>query len=126
MLDKFWESIGSDLANRWVEYIFGPAFLFWGGALGLYTWKTGWQEILKDIQTLAPFQQGSLVLLGLLVLIFSSILLQAIRFPILRVLEGYWPWPFNYLGMGITTLRKLFFQKKYGELRSLKDLESRG
>ena len=34
MLDKFWESLGEDLAKRWVEHLFGPAGLFWlGGAL---------------------------------------------------------------------------------------------
>ena len=29
MLDKFWENIGTNVAERWIEYIFGPAFLFW-------------------------------------------------------------------------------------------------
>ena len=43
MLSKFWESIGSDLAERWLEYIFGPAFLFWAGGCGIYVWKTGCQ-----------------------------------------------------------------------------------
>jgi hypothetical protein len=105
MLNKFWESIGSHLADRWLEYIFGPAFLFWAGGLGLYAWKTGWSQVLKDIQALTPFHQGSWIVLALFALIFSSVLIQAIRFPILRFLEGYWPWPFNYLGLGIVALR---------------------
>jgi hypothetical protein len=119
MLNKFWESIGSNIAERWLEYIFGPAFLFWAGGLGLYAWKTGWQTVLKNAQALTPFQQGIWIVLSLLVLIFSSVLMQALRFPILRLLEGYWAWPFNYFGLGIVALRKPYYQKKYTELRDL-------
>ena len=126
MLSKFWESIGSDLAERWVEYVFGPAFLFWGSGYGIYVWKTGWQKVLADLQTLSPVQQGVTIILGLLIIVFSSVVLKAVRFPILRVLEGYWPWPFNYLGLGIIALRKLFFKKKYDELRQLKADEENG
>ena len=126
MLDKFWGSITTDLAKRWMDYIFGPAFLFWMSGLGLYIWRTGWQEKLAQIQSSTPFQQGIWIFVGLLVLIFSSALLQALRFPILRLLEGYWFWPLNYLGQGIIALRTRSFQKNYNELRRLKNLESEG
>ena len=126
MLDKFWESIGSDLADRWLEYIFGPSFLFWAGGLCLFVWRTGLQNVLTNLQTLTTVQQGIMIILALLVLVFSSILMQAIRFPILRLLEGYWPWPFNYIGLGIIALRKRCFKKKYDELRQLKAGETQG
>lgn len=119
MLNKFWESIGSNVAERWVEYIIGPAFLFWAGGFGLFVWRTGWQTVLNDAQALSPFQQGTWLVLALFILIFSSVLMQAIRFPILRLLEGYWVWPFNYLGLGIVALQRPYFQKKYDELRRL-------
>src|SRR5690242_15128855 len=119
MLDKFWGSISSHAAERWLEYIFGPALLFWTGGLGLYAWKTGWQEVLKNIQALTSFQQGSLIVLALLMLVFSSVLVQAIRFPVLRLLEGYWLWPFSFLGLGIIAVRKRFFQRNVAELRRL-------
>ena len=119
MLNKFWESIGSKTAERWLDHIFGPAFLFWFGGFGLYVWRTGWQTVLNNTQALSPFQQGSLLVLAIFLLVFSSILMQAIRFSILRVLEGYWPLPFNYLGLGIVALRRPYFQKKYDELRRL-------
>jgi hypothetical protein len=119
MLNKFWESMGSNVAERWLDYIFSPAFLFWAGGFGLYVWKTGWYEVLQDIQTLSPHQQGSWLVLALIVLVISSVLMQAIRFPILRLLEGYWPWPLNYIGLGIVAMQKPFFQKKYDELRRL-------
>jgi len=126
MLDKFWGSIASDLAKRWLDYLFGPAFLFWGSGLGLYLWRTGLQENLATLQTLTPVQQGIGIFVGLLILIFSSALLQAIRFPILRLLEGYWFWPLSYLGQGIIVLRTRSFQKNYNELRRLKNLETKG
>jgi len=126
MLDKFWESIGSDLAERWLEYIFGPAFLFWAGGVGLYVWKTGWSTVLADMQVLTPFQQVMWIVLALMVLVFSSTLMRAIHFPLLRLLEGYWPLPFNFLGLGVVAIRKLFFRPKYDNLRSLKGLDGKG
>jgi hypothetical protein len=123
MLSKFWESIGSNLAKRWIEYIFGPAFLFWAGGFGIFIWKTGWQETLTKLQNLTKIQQGVGILFFLLLLVFSSLILSALRFPILRILEGYWPWPFHYLGLGVVELRKKFFKKKYERLRKLKAKE---
>jgi hypothetical protein len=119
MLNRFWESIGSNIAERWLDYVFGPAFLFWAGGLALYAWKTGWQAILRRLQALDPFQQASWIVLALLLLVFSSVLMQALRFPILRFLEGYWPWPLSYLGEWIVMLQKPGFQKKTAELHQL-------
>ena len=119
MLIKFWESMGTKVADRWLEYIFGPAFLFWAGGLGLYAWQIGWQQAVNDVQALAPFQQGSWIVLGLLVLVFSSVVMRALRFTFLRLLEGYWPWPLSYLRRFIVSLRKPRFEKKYAELRRL-------
>ncbi|MGE5465018.1 MAG: hypothetical protein ACM3PS_16765, partial [Syntrophothermus sp.] len=126
MLDQFWGSIGSDLAKRWLDYLFGPAFLFWATGAGLYLWRMGWQQKLQMIQSLTEFQQITWILLLLLLLLFSSVLMKSLRFPVLRFLEGYWPWPFNYLGMGLTGLHRRSYQKKYNELRRLKALESKG
>jgi len=126
MLDKFWEGIGTNLAQRWLEYIFGPAFLFWAGGFGLYAWKTGWQGLLINAQMSTQFQQIIWIVMALLILVFSSVMMQAIRFPILRLLEGYWPWPVNYLGKAIIAWRKAAVQRKTDELRHLKTVEASG
>lgn len=126
MLNKFWETIGTDLAGRWLDHIFGPAFLFWVGGLVLYAWQTGWEKVLKDVQALTEFEQISWIILGLLVLLFSSVLVKSLRFPLLRLLEGYWPWPFNYLGSAIVALRMRLLSKRYKELRTLKVQEGNG
>jgi hypothetical protein len=125
MLDKFWESIGTNLANRWLDHIFGPTFLFWAGGLGLYAWQAGWQGLLGNVRAFDQFQQISWIIVSLLVLVFSSMFVQAIRFPILRLLEGYWPWPFTYLRSAIVSVRKRLFNKKYDELRELKSAEAK-
>lgn len=125
MLSKFWESMGTKVADRWLEYIFGPAFLFWAGGFGLYAWQTGWQKIWAHAQALTPFQQGSWIVLGLLALVFSSVVMRALRFPFLRLLEGYWSWPLNYLGRVIVWLRKPRFEKKYAELRRLASIAAK-
>ena len=119
MLDNFWASMGSRLAERWLEYIFGQAFFFWAGGFALYAWKTGWQNVLQRIQSLTPFQQGGWLVLTLLLLAFSSVLMRALRYPILRLLEGYWPWPLDHISRPIVAVRKWFYQKKITELRTL-------
>ena len=127
MLNKFWESIGSNVAERWLEYIFGPAILFWVGGLVLYTWHVGWQTVLQDVQMFTSIQQGSWLILTFFILIFSSVLMQAIRFPILRLLEGYWVWPLNYLGIALVAIQKKTYKKKYAELNDLmKELAAKG
>jgi hypothetical protein len=120
MLDKFWETLGSDLAQRWLEYLFGPAFLFWVGGLGLYIWQHGWQTVLVSIQGWNTVQQVTALIAALLLLVFSSLAMQAVHFPILRLLEGYWPWPLNFLERGIVDLRKKGFEGHYSRLRQLK------
>jgi hypothetical protein len=119
MLTKFWESMGSNLADHWLEYIFGPAFLFWAGAFGLYAWQIGWQTVLNTIQSLTPIQQGSWIILALLILVFSSLFMQTVRFPILRLLEGYWPGPFRSLSSKIAAWRRPYYEKQYDALRRL-------
>jgi len=125
MLDKFWESLGSDLADRWLTYLFGPAFIFWAGGAALYVWHTGWETTLDAVQALNPVQQGAVLVAALLLVVFSSLAMQALRFPVLRLLEGYWPWPFHLLGRGISALRRKRFRKQYERLRMLKSQSER-
>jgi len=126
MLDKFWESISSNLADRWLEYVFGPAFLFWFLGLGIYFWHKDWETLYNYFISLSAFQQGIRIAFSFLILIGSSIVTQSLRFPVLRFMEGYWVWPFNYLTVGIAEFRKRYFQSQYSQLRKLKDVEQAG
>lgn len=120
-----WHGIGANQMPSWLGYDLGPSVLFWVASLGLYISRVGWQEVLESIQALSQSPQGSWMipafLVGFLLVIFaSSALMQVFRTPILRLLEGYWPWPFNYLGLGIVSLQRIQLQKKYEELRKLR------
>ena len=120
MLDSFWKNIGSDLADRWLSYLFGPAFLFWGGGAALWILQNGWDETLAWIKGLDSVQQGALLLAALLLLVFSSLLMESIRFPLLRILEGYWG---KQLQAPALALLRKKFRRQRARLRSLKQKE---
>lgn len=123
MLDKFWESLGEDLAGEWLKHVFSPAFLFWAGGLGMYALQYSSLFLWKWYTGLQLFQQTSLLILTLLVLILSSLLMQRLRFNILRLLEGYWPWPFGGLANRLADLQNLFFDRREKRWNNLKSRE---
>lgn len=123
MLDKFFETIGEELAKRWLDYLFGPAFLFWAGGMGLYIWQKGWEALRVTWQGWEIYQQATAVLIALLVVFISSLAMQAVKLPIIRFLEGYWPWPLNYLASYIVSRKKKTFNEQYKVLRQLMQKE---
>ena len=123
MLDKFWETLGEELAKRWLDYLFGPAFLFWAGGLGLYVWQQGWETVMTTWQGWAIYQQVTALLIALLVVFLSSLAMKTLQFPVIRLLEGYWPWPLNHVGSYIVSRSQKDFDKKYKDLRKLKTKE---
>ena len=125
MLDKFWESIGSDLAEKWLQHIFGPAFLFWAGGFGLYLLRNGWDETWKSLSSLDGTQQALLLFVSLLVLVCSSLLMQQLRFTILRLLEGYWPWPLDGLARWLAFRRSQRMDKVDQQINALKAKEGK-
>lgn len=103
MLGDFWKGFGGKLADRWVAALLSPAFLFWTGALIAWLWghqsatirNQGWHAGLvawaKDLQGLPGLVQGGYVALLLIVITLSGLILQQASFPVVRLLEGYWP-----------------------------------
>jgi hypothetical protein len=96
MLTKFWESTGEQLAGSWIQQLFGPAILFWGGGLLIVIFDIGfykfWNWISsRDIPTLVV-----ILITGILVINLSGQLMKQLRFGFLRFLEGYWQGPFKY------------------------------
>lgn len=123
MLDKFWESLGQEMAKRWLDHLFGPAFLFWAGGLGLYIWQHGWDSVRSAWSGLDVYQQAVLLLVALLIVIFSSRAAETFQTPAIRLLEGYWPWPLSLLGARITARNRSCLVEKYTKLRDLKTKE---
>jgi hypothetical protein len=123
MLDKFWESLGEDLAGEWLKHVFSPAFLFWLGGFGLYVLRFGWQDLWQQISALKTFEQAAILLLALLILILSSVLIKNLRFNVLRLLEGYWPWPFSGLADWLAGIQNWLFERREKRWNSLKAKE---
>jgi hypothetical protein len=100
MLQKFWEALGTKLAERWVAAT-APALLFW--ASGLLAWLYGHGDVgsITDPKVWILGQPGLVqvgFLLAILLLLVASVLLvERLSVPTLRLLEGYWPRPFRRL-----------------------------
>lgn len=104
MLTKFWETVGSKLAEHWVVRVLSPAFAFWAGGLLAVAWDGlradvqggGWSMALRGpadaLQELPVVIQGALVLGLLGGLAVSALAAERVTPPLLRLLEGYWPW----------------------------------
>jgi hypothetical protein len=123
MIDKLFETMGQELAKRWLDYLFGPAFLFWAGGMGLYIWKNGWDAVRATWQSWEIYQQVTAILAALLVVFISSLAIRAVQLPVIRFLEGYWPWPLNHIASCIVSKNQKNFGEKYKELRELKQKE---
>ena len=112
MLTDFLTELTKDLPGKWLERLFGPAFLFWAGGLllvvgsqGLATW---WQYLL----TLPALAQVGWLLAALLVLNASAAVMERLRLPLLRLLEGYWPWPLRLLEKPLIALVRRRVQRQ--------------
>ena len=91
---KFWETLDCKLAEQWVVNLLTPAFVFWIGGIGAWTYYVG-SSRLKDTLTrfaqLPELAQVALVIGALLLVITSSVVVQRFELEALRALEGYWP-----------------------------------
>lgn len=90
MLTSFWETAGKDLSQKWLERLFGPAFLFWAGGLALWFGPENLPARWDELNALPAGTQTLLLLGALLVLTASDRVVEALTFDILRFLEGYW------------------------------------
>lgn len=100
MLTKFWEAIGSSLAERWVT-VSVPALVFWFG--GMLAWLhshggvAGLQQPLEWLDQQPPPIQIGVLLALLLGVVASGAIVAEITTPALRLMEGYWPVRFEPL-----------------------------
>jgi hypothetical protein len=108
MLTKFWDKMGEELAGRWAGQVIGPALAFWGGGLLTWAWSVSfdWQRATGWIQSAnTPTAYAVLALCGLFILTASTALVEWLQEPVLRILEGYWPWPLRWLRFTIAGRR---------------------
>ena len=124
MLDKFWESIGENLASEWFKHLFSPSLLFWGYGLAAYILKIGWDNFITHADKLSVANQWLWVIGLLVVLVLSSLIAKNFRFKILRLLEGYWGGLFENVTNFITKWTYWLFEKKEKKWNALKAREN--
>ena len=91
MFEEFWKSLGGSFDKRWLINVFGPALVFWGGALWVWAQLTGLKTALAIWQGYAPEAQIFRGVAGLLLVFLTAILLESFAGGLLRFYEGYWP-----------------------------------
>jgi hypothetical protein len=94
-MTKFWERTASSLSNR-LFAAGGSALVFWAWALTVWSIRQGgWSYARVTLQPLFE-QQAVAPLLALIVAVVvivsaSSLVVERLTLPVLRLLEGYWP-----------------------------------
>lgn len=125
MFTKFWEKLGEELAGRWTSQTLGPMLAFWGGGVLAWIWHTNqdWQQLEKRLAAInTPAAYVALAVGGLFVLAASSTIMSWLQLPTLRLLEGYWPWPFRKVRFGLAHWRAKSLEKKETRWQELADI----
>ncbi|MCX7681535.1 MAG: hypothetical protein N2508_06180 [Anaerolineae bacterium] len=97
MVETFWENIGEALAKEWTARVLAPAFAFWGGGLLAFAARYGWELLNRWWTACSAPEQVALLVGGLLLIAFSGVVMEWAQDGVLRLAEGYWPFPFRWL-----------------------------
>jgi hypothetical protein len=122
VVTKFWDKLVEGLAGQWTAQKLGPALVFWGGGLLAWAWRYGWQPLvdwLVALDSLAAYV--ALAVGGLLLLTASSAGVTWLQLTILRLVEGYWPWPFRGLRFALARRVEGRLQPKENRWQELAD-----
>jgi hypothetical protein len=99
---KFVESLSGEVAKKWVDRLISPAFLYWLAVLAAYFSSlpdSKLNNILEAGQRALETPNVPIIILGivtgLLLVVGSAALIEALQFTGLRILEGYWPRMFD-------------------------------
>jgi hypothetical protein len=94
VLTEFWSTIAGKLSDRWAA-ILAPSVVFWAG--GVLAWAYadhGWSRLTVLTARLSTQDVATKLLTlvaAVLVVVLSSLVVQRLTLPTLRLLEGYWP-----------------------------------
>ncbi|MBA9005002.1 hypothetical protein [Thermomonospora cellulosilytica] len=97
MLGKLWEQTGERMAGAVLLRLLTPAGLFWGAGLGAWAWHAahrpgGLRRVGADLAALPTVLQITLVVAILAAVLLTAAVTERLTLPLLRLLEGYWPW----------------------------------
>jgi hypothetical protein len=83
MLTDFLTELTKDLPGKWLERLFGPAFLFWAGGLLLVIGPAGLTAWWQYLLTQPALAQVGWLVAALLVLNASAAVMERLRLPLL-------------------------------------------
>ncbi|NEP17060.1 MAG: hypothetical protein F6J97_09145 [Leptolyngbya sp. SIO4C1] len=113
MPTQFLESLGGQLAERWMATLFTPALVFWLGGLAAWIQQFGWDELETWLNAQSEPIQITLIAGSLLLVAASAFIVQQLELPALQVLEGYWPvWLSRLRRYGIRRQRQILKRKE--------------
>jgi hypothetical protein len=102
---KFWEGVGSKLADRWAAVAL-PAAAFWlGGILAFMVSRGGVQAVQPFADWLSHHSgpaQAAILLTALFLVAGSGLVVNRFTGPALALMEGYWPRPLQPLRKSLT------------------------
>ncbi len=115
MFTELWKSLGGSFDKRWLRNLFIPALVFWGAGLWVWAQVAGVDQALKAWKGYSTEEQICLGAAGLLIVFFTTILLEAFEGPLLRLYEGYWLY-----WTGLAERRKRKLKEKMQRRRELR------
>jgi hypothetical protein len=89
MFTELWKSLGGSFDKDWLRNLFIPALVFWGAGLWVWVRIAGVDQALEAWEAYSVEEQVFLGAAGLLIVFFTTILLDAFEGPLLRLYEGY-------------------------------------
>ncbi|MDW8064895.1 MAG: hypothetical protein RMK32_04620 [Anaerolineae bacterium] len=126
MISRFLEALGERLSERSAALAFTPAFLFWGGGALILAGRYGPRATWEWLARLTPAEQVLLLALVLFLLLLSTAVAGRLRYPLLRLLEGYWPGPLRQLSVLLGKAQARRLQQRRLQWNQLKAKEKQG
>jgi hypothetical protein len=123
---EFWDAVTSKLVDRWGS-ILAPSAVFWaGGGLAWVLAGSPTSRLKKTFEWFDGLQVSEKigVALGVLLAVtVSAIVVQRLTTPVLRLLEGYWPWlpGLTRVGLRCATRRKRADDEAWQQLQAERD-----
>lgn len=110
MTTKFFDTLGSGMADRWLSAMMTPAAGFWGAGFAMWMLSAGWDDsglrLAHWFQDRTSVEQGAVIFAAVAGLTISAAAVEPLKLALLRILEGYWPRPLAAVGRLLIALRR--------------------
>ncbi len=131
VITALWSSFSEKAADRWAGLLFSPAMAFWLGGVIAWVWahggftgpNSGWRTLERNwsdtLGKTSVVAQVMCAALALSIAVASARLGEWLTFPVLRLLEGYWPQWATSMRVRIIAARGRVIDRRADRWRSL-------